>query len=435
MELVLVTFGTRGDINPYIALGVALKKRGHAVTLISNATFSSLIQQAGLAFIPCGSVNDFLNTFQHKDASSAFKCLPLTGRHILLDTMQPLYEILSRFNPKQTLLISNLYAAGARIAQEKLGFPLISVCLQPASIWSVARPARLAFFPYFAHFPFFLKENLLRLVDWLIIDPIFSTQVNEFRAELGLPKINKILTQWLPSPELILGLFPPWFVDSAEDWPKHLQLTDFLMMDDPDYLLSQELLEFMENGEPPLVFTYGTAAMHAQQFFKTSIQVALKLGRKALLLTQYPQQLPTQLPAQIKHASYVPLKAVLKSAAVLIHHGGIGSATQAIAMGIPQLIVPFTYDQPDNAYWLEKLGLSVTLSPKSYTTSTVCNTLEQILSSSSTYALCQAYAKKINAYDGLHKTCDLIIDWVMHLTHRKPHLRWFQYERSHERQI
>ena len=209
MKILIITFGTRGDVIPYIAMGLALKNRGHSVTLISNEYFQTIVTRAGLDFIACGSREQFLNAFSHPDTAHAFKCLIVTGRHIILESLQPLYRLLAQFDPHQTLLISNLYAMGARLAQEKLGFPLISVCLQPCSIWSIEQPPRLAFFPYFAEFPWLLKNSCLKLTDWLIIYPIFSPILNQFRAELKLPRITKILSQWLPSPQLLLGLFPP----------------------------------------------------------------------------------------------------------------------------------------------------------------------------------------------------------------------------------
>ena len=124
---------------------------------------------------------------------------------------------------------------------------------------------------------------------------------------------------------------------------------------------------FLEEGSPPLVFVPGSANRQASRFFRTAVDACQYLGRRGLLLTRYRAQLPAVLPKEVLWFDYVPLGRLLPRALGLVHHGGIGTAAQGLAAGLPQLIMPMAYDQPDNANRLESLGVARTIWPKSFT--------------------------------------------------------------------
>jgi UDP:flavonoid glycosyltransferase YjiC (YdhE family) len=94
------------------------------------------------------------------------------------------------------------------------------------------------------------------------------------------------------------------------------------------------------------------------------VDACRRLGRRGLLLSRYRDQLPADLPPGVRHFDYVPLSRVLPRAAALVSHGGIGTLSQALAAGIPQLIMPLGFDQFDNAARLGRLGVAATLTPR-----------------------------------------------------------------------
>jgi len=143
------------------------------------------------------------------------------------------------------------------------------------------------------------------------------------------------------------------------------------------------------------------------QFFQVSAEVCRITGRRALFLTQYSGQLPTPLPNGSRHYDYVPFSAVLPHAAVLVHHGGIGTTAQAIAAGIPQLVVPSTHDQPDNAMRIRRLGLGDFLLPKAYTPANVEERLRRLMSPD-IRKNCQRRAKDLAGSQSLPKASLLI---------------------------
>ncbi|MGH9462710.1 MAG: RNA-binding domain-containing protein [Vicinamibacteria bacterium] len=119
----------------------------------------------------------------------------------------------------------------------------------------------------------------------------------------------------------------------------------------------------------------------AGDFFRTSIEAATRLGRRAILLTQYREHLPAHLPPGVVSFPYVPFAAVLPRSAAIVHHGGIGTIAQALAAGTPQLIRPMAHDQPDNAARAKRLGVALTVSPDRYSPDQAAHSLRRLLTS------------------------------------------------------
>ena len=120
---------------------------------------------------------------------------------------------------------------------------------------------------------------------------------------------------------------------------------------------------------------------HGRDFFRVAIKVSGQLGQRAILLSNHTEQIPRQLPPGIVHFDYIPFSQILPRCAALIHHGGIGSTAQALAAGIPQLIMAMAFDQMDNAARVERLKAGYGLSRRQFRTRRVQTLLAQLLKS------------------------------------------------------
>jgi UDP:flavonoid glycosyltransferase YjiC (YdhE family) len=260
--------------------------------------------------------------------------------------------------------------------------------------------------------PPYLKRVVFNVVDHFSIDRTLAPEINRTRKEQSLLPVKHIFGDWMHSPLTSIGLFPDWFASPQPDWPPQTRLTGFIFHDkrDDKEQLPQDVLDFLDAGDPPIVFTPGTAMKHGRKFFEVSVQACQALGRRGMLLTQHKNQLPSTLPEGIRHFEYLPFSLVLPRVAALVHHGGIGTTAQALAAGIPQVIRPMAYDQPDNAARVQLLGAGVSISPKDYVAKTVAERLNGLLSSSAVSARNREYALRINAEQSLRETCDLIED-------------------------
>jgi UDP:flavonoid glycosyltransferase YjiC (YdhE family) len=242
-----------------------------------------------------------------------------------------------------------------------------------------------------------------------MIDRAVGPQLNAFRAELGLAPIKKIMNLWWHSPQKIIGLFPEWFAPPQPDWPPNTLLTGFPLWDESGVTESPLGLEaFLAAGTAPIVFTPGSAMIHGHEFFAAAVDACQRLGRRGLLLTRYPEQLPKSLPESVKHFDFIPLSQVLPRSAALVCHGGVGTVAQGLAAGIPQLIMPMSHDQPDNAARLARLGVGSSLSPRRFRGPAVARELDKLLNSPEVARRCRELATRFDTPAALRATCDAI---------------------------
>jgi UDP:flavonoid glycosyltransferase YjiC (YdhE family) len=317
--------------------------------------------------------------------------------------------MLARYQPGNTLMVASTLAFSARLLQETHAVPTISVHLAPSVFRSAYQSPKLPgiYLPNWLPRP--LKRTLWRVIDRYVLDPLICPALNRYRAGLGLAPVQRVFDQWLHSPDRVIGLFPAWFNRPQPDWPPQLKLTGFPLFDQADERgLPREVCEFLDAGPPPVVFAPGSAMRHGENFFAESIAACQQLGQRAILVTLFPEQIPQQLPTGICHFDYVPFSQLLPHSAALVHHGGIGTCSQALQAGIPQLIRPLAYDQFDNAARLIALGVAKKLGAQQYYADKVATTLEAILSSRTLYEHCRMQAERFTGYDAIARSCDWI---------------------------
>jgi UDP:flavonoid glycosyltransferase YjiC (YdhE family) len=258
------------------------------------------------------------------------------------------------------------------------------------------------------HLPPWAVRAVYRLVDWEV-DRMLAPEINRFRDELGLAPVRRIIDQWWHSPQRVLGLFPEWFAPAAPDWPAQVRLTQFPLYDgtftDP---APPELEEFLDAGPPPVIFTPGSAMSQGASFFMQSVKACEILGCRGILLTKFPASVPARLPAHVRCFGYVPFSRVLPRAAAFVHHGGIGTTAQALAAGVPQLIMPLAHDQPDNAERVRLMGAALVVNSKHYVAKEIVLKLKQLLDNPIYRKRCLAIRERFTGIDPLDETCRLI---------------------------
>jgi len=410
MHHLLVTLGSHGDVHPFVGLGMRLRQRGHRVTLAANRVFQPVVEKAGLEFAELGTEDDFHAALHHPDLWHPRKGFRAVFEFSVQPMMRPAFELIQRFAAEGDLVVTaHAIAFGARIAQEKLGVPLASVHLAPCVMRGAYCPPKLTPSNFMNYLPAWMNRCLFRIVDGLVIDPLLAKPINVFRAELGLPPVKRIIDEWWMSPQRVIGLFPDWFAPPQVDWPPQLRLTGFPLFDErTHHELATELKDFLAVGPPPVVFTFGSAMTQAADQFAASIAACQQSGRRGLLLARHSDQLPSSLPPGILHVPYAPFSELLPHCAVLVHHGGIGTTAQALAAGVPQLVVPFAHDQFDNAERVKRLGCGIELSQSKYQPRLIAKTLEQLIGDPAISSQCQTIAQRMRQDDPVDTACDWI---------------------------
>lgn len=408
MHVLLVALGSHGDVHPFVGIGLGLRARGRYVSVIANPHFRSLIERVGLGFIPVGTSQEY-----HELASNPALWRRFGGTRIVLGslhkTLRPVFEaIASRYVAGRTAVAASSLALGARVAEDQLGIPTATVHLQPSVFLSAIDPPRLqgTFMPRWM--PLWMRRAQIAMIN-RVADPIIAPPLNAFRNELGLPPVRHILTNYMHSPQRVIGLFPEWYAPPAADWPPQARLTGFPLFDERDTeRLDADLQRFLDAGDPPIAFTPGSAMWTGERFFAAATGACERLGRRGLLLSRHAEHIPRSLPAGVRHVPYAPFSELLPRCAALVHHGGIGTGAQALAAGVPQLIVPHAHDQPDNAARLVALGVAKQLEPRRFRAGAVARILEELLSSSAVAGACAIAAARFAGVDPIRETCDLI---------------------------
>jgi rhamnosyltransferase subunit B len=259
------------------------------------------------------------------------------------------------------------------------------------------------------------RRWLWRWAGRTIIDPVALPEVNAARAACGLAPFATLLPDMLAVPDLSITLFPEWFAPNQPDWPQPIVRAGFPLYDPhPGAALSPELERFLADGPAPLVFTHGTANAQAAGFFRHARVAVGGLGAdgkpvRAVFLSAHREQIGPDLPASILWQEYVPLRRLLPRAALLVHHGGIGTTAEALQAGVPQLVVPLAHDQFDNGARVAALGVGASLAAAKLgdpvRAAKLTRALGGLLGDPQVAARCAALRRRVASSPGMDTLC------------------------------
>ena len=311
------------------------------------------------------------------------------------------------------LLLGELNYAGPLVA-EVTGIPWASYVLAPLSFFSAYDPPVLPMFPRLARADKTVPgmgraiARLVRFMSRKWPEPIY-----ELREELGLERGKNPLFDAKHSPHLVLALFSRVLGQEQKDWPEHAKITGFCYYDSEsgNGALPPQLEEFLAAGEPPVVFTLGSAAvMTAGRFFEFSAKAAMKLGVRAVLLIGADvRNRPRQaLPETICVAEYAPYSKLFPRASLVVHQGGVGTTAQCLRAGKPMLIMPYSHDQPDNARRMQRLKVARVIQRTNYTPSRVAKKLRGMLEEPRFALRAKQVAHRLEHEDGTRAACDAL---------------------------
>lgn len=406
---ILTPVGSSGDVHPYIGIGRALRARGHDVVLIASEPFRAVAEREGLLVVVTHSTEEFDRLSRQPDLWHRTNGLRLILRTTASVIRGEYDAIRSVFVAGRSVLVGHTLGFAARVFEEAHGAPAATLQLAPAAFRTCFRVPAFSPGRDLARAPRWLKRTAWWLIDRFAIDPAVLPELNAFRRDLGLPPVARVFQSWLHSPRRVIGLFPDWFGPPQPDWPPQLRLTGFPLYDEGTQpALSSDLERFLDAGDPPVLFTPGSANQAASTFFAAAVESAALLKRRALLLTRYAEQVPGALPATVRHEAYVPFSAVLPRCAAVVHHGGIGTCAQGLAAGIPQLTMPLGFDQPDNTTRLWRLGVARWVMPPAFTGPRVADALAELLGDPRVQAACRTWAKRLREQPAVEDTCDLL---------------------------
>jgi len=389
-RIVLSTFGSFGDVHPYVAIALELKSRGHNPVIATSEVYREKMDAVGINFHP---VRPDMPSYDQPEilADLVGRAMdPKTGGEVVADMVVPhlrdIYEDLDAATEGADLLLTHpLPLVGPIIAQKKR-LNWISSVLAPASLLSVYDPVVPPQWPSLYH--------AMRLSPWvgkgvmalakIKLDKILRP-VYELRAELGMPRGEQPILNGQHSPTKVLAMFSKLLAKPQPDWPPNTVVTGFPFYDRRDFFgetqMPNGLMEFLDHGPAPIIFTLGSSAFWvARDFYRDSIDAARALERRALLLIGHTRNMPPEpLPEGVAAFEYAPYSEVLPRACAVVHQGGVGTTGQGMRSGQPVLIVPHAHDQFDNAARVERLGCGRALARPRYNVESATRELRLLL--------------------------------------------------------
>lgn len=411
-RIILNTFGSFGDIHPYMALAMELKRRGHVPVIATMEVYREKIEGAGLAFV---AVRPNIPGPKEQDREFLEKIMePKTGprfltEEVIFPAVREGYADLLKAVDGADLLITHPAAPAGPLVGRKTGMLWVSTVLAPFSFYSAYDPPVPPFWQWTRHLSV-LGPEVMGFLLGILKGSHKAKAVTAFREELGLPDYGNPIFEGQHSPALVLALFSSLFGSPQPDWPRQTEVTGFCFYDgNLQTNIPAELTRFLESGPPPIVFTLGTSAVWvARDFYEESIRAAKRLGRRALLLIGDERNLPRSLPEGVMALDYVPYQFLFPRACVVVHHGGVGTTSQALLAGTPTLIVPFAFDQSDNAEHARKLGTSLTLYRNHYSAPRVANEIDRLLRQPSYGRRATEVSRQLQLENGPTRAADLI---------------------------
>lgn len=405
--IAIATFGSLGDLYPYIAIAKELQARGHRPVIAASEMYCPIVESEGIEFCtirPNGSINpeeeEFIGLLSYSQQALDYGISYLIAPH-LRATYSDLVELVREAD----LVLTHPLAFAATIAAEKTGTPRVSAVLSPSSLMSVYDAPSVSPVPTSAYeqaMTLVANDTLYRSFRWKA--RFWNAPVRQLRSELGLPASGDPFFEGQHSPELVLGLFSQLLAAPQPDWPSRTRVTGFPLYNYQErQKLSPELEQFLQAGPPPIVFTLGSLMVWTQgNFYLEGAIAAQRLGYRAVLLMgkQAEGMARHQLPEGAIAVSYAPHSAIFPRAAAIVHHGGIGTTGQAMRSSRPMLVVPCAYDQPDNAARLVRLGIARTLDRQHCTADRIAAELQPLLFDSSYAAKAAEVGRFVQAEAG-----------------------------------
>lgn len=413
-RVLLATFGSLGDLFPYIAVGRALTARGVGARIATSSDYRSHVEGAGLEFAPVAPSLAELGTPRELARRVAD---PLRGSAVLIKGLimphlRESHQQLRAAAQDCELLIGHPLTFMLQVVAAEQGKPWLSSILAPASFLSREDPPAMA--------PVNSLQIARRLGPW-VYHPLlrfirgavrrWERPLHDYRRELGLPASAKVMIfEGQFSPRGTLALFDAPLMRPQADWPPNTQLCGTPLFDgsapEPGELL--RLQEFLAAGTPPLVFALGSSAVWlGGEFWVAALEAARQLGRRAILITGSAGL--ADLPEWAREFSYLPYSQVFPHACVVVHQAGIGTLSQALRAGRPQLITPVWFDQPDNAARTVRLGVARTLPFRRVTAARLVRQLGPLLHTDAYAVAARDLALQMRAVDGAAVAADCII--------------------------
>jgi rhamnosyltransferase subunit B len=422
-KLILTSVGTLGDLHPLIAIGLALKDLGCAPVLAVAGDQVASARAEGLEAEAIFPSFDAVRAGMGLSDEEAIRRLMSDQREFLERMLLPALSssamALDELAADAKAIISTPFVFAAPIIAEKRGIPLINIVLQPMAMLSSYDPPATPDFWMARQAPVgrigAAWNNLIYAVMRRALQHLYSEKLDAVHAEQGV-RLSGAADMLEPQKKaaLVVGCYSKTLAPIPVDAPAKTKIVGFPFYDRQEGrggALDPQIAAFLDGGAPPVMFTLGTFAVRsAGNFYEDAEAIARSLRVRAVLLVGGTAGVECDGP--ILRCGYVPHSLLFPLAALIVHHGGVGTTGQAMRAGKPQLVIPHMGDQSDHAHRIERLGLGLWLKASRFTVARGTPKIRQLLGTPSFQEQARDVAAVLNAEDGAENAARAIIDAI-----------------------
>lgn len=365
-RIALLSWGSHGDVLPFVALAQGLRAAGHEVVIAAQPYHAAFVQQQGIEFCALGSETS-VEQYQQLmttliDEANPRKQLRLLLQTLLLPDLEAQYQDALPVVAQADVVVAHWMQLAGMAAAESLGRLCLTVSLNPVGIGVVAGTE--------VHEAGGQKtQERARNLGRMLSDYVWGSEFHQLRARHALPAIDSVAGYQYSSRLNLVAVSPALLPEREHFEPQHKVTGFWNLPEEHVWTPAPELAQFLAAGEPPVVFSFGSMAGHVGQMRALVIEAVRQAGCRAILQGGWAGlgqgddgesggegkglPLPAELAGRLLCVDYVPHDFLFSRATCVVHHGGAGTTASALRAGVPSVIVWHMLDQP---YWGQRLA-------------------------------------------------------------------------------
>lgn len=414
MNITILTAGTRGDVQPYVALGLGLRKQGHSVRIATYETFRSFVTSHGLGFIPL--IGDPFAELKSKEG----KKMVNSGKNpikFLLNSFQLHAPNMEKFlvdcwnacEKADLILYSNLGFAAPHIAEAKK-IPAISVPLQPVYRSREYPALNLTEHKHFREAFNWMTHMVAEQLFWQPLRPIINNWRNKYLGLKDAPLLGpfgKLDKQKQP----FLFAFSRYVFPKPIDWGDWIHITGYWFLNEGNnYKPPKTLVNFLSQGKPPIFFCFSSGWNEETEMkIKICLDFLEKTGNRGIINAPLDTEQTQKLPKNVKHIGNVPYDWLFPKIQLVVHYAGAGVTAECLRAAVPSIPVPFFGDQPLWANRISELKVGSNPIPgKLLSTANLINAFNQIKNNPNIKTNLLRISKEVREENGIKNAIDAI---------------------------
>jgi sterol 3beta-glucosyltransferase len=415
MRVAIIAPGSRGDIQPYTALGKGLQEAGHVVRLVTHQNFETLVHSHGLEFWPVkGNVKDIAQSEEMRGLIERGNFLAILSQ-MAKEAQRGAFALVEgglAACKGMDLVLAGLGGLFVGLAlAEKLGLAFLQAYYIPFT------PTRA--FPsfLFPNLPSWLRGSLNRssyqLARQIMWQGFRSADRLARRKVLGLPAApfwgpyNAGRVRHAP----ILYGFSPSVIPRPSDWDSNIHVTGYWFLDPaPDWTPPSALMAFLQAGPPPVYVGFGSMSNRKpEETADLVLQALARTRQRAIILSGWSGLHKADLPPSVFMLDSIPFSWLFPRVAAVVHHGGAGTTAAGLRAGVPSIVVPFFGDQPFWGQRVAELGVGPEPIPRrKLTVERLAQAIHQALTDQNMRHRAANLGSKIQAEDGITRAVAVV---------------------------